>query len=88
MSVIYLKHELHGTKVACSEAEAVYDETKGWKRYEVAALLRPSSDTHIAPVQSPPGEELSDLREKYAAKFGSKPHHKKSADTLRRELEA
>ncbi len=33
---IYLKHERHGTKVATSEAEAVYDESHGWTRYDVA----------------------------------------------------
>ena len=31
--VIYLRHPLHGTKVACSETEAVFDETNGWVRY-------------------------------------------------------
>lgn len=82
--VIYLKHELHGTKVACSEAEAVYDESKGWKRYELPSLLRPAPDA--APVIAMPDIEM--LRAQYAAKFGAKPHHKKSVDTLRRELEA
>lgn len=88
MSAIYLKHDVHGRKVACSEAEAVYDETKGWTRYEVASLLRPSSDTHIAPVQPVATDELTGLREKYAVKFGAKPHHKKSVATLKAELEA
>jgi hypothetical protein len=31
---IYLKHERHGTKVATVEAEAVYDESNGWVRYD------------------------------------------------------
>lgn len=33
-------------------------------------------------------DELAELREKYATKFGKAPHHKKSADTLKAELEA
>ena len=31
--VIYLRHFLHGTKVACSEIEAEEDEKNGWVRY-------------------------------------------------------
>lgn len=30
---IYLKHSLHGTKVAISDVEADYDEKQGWVRY-------------------------------------------------------
>jgi len=30
---IYLKHPVHGTKVAISDAEAAYDESNGWVRY-------------------------------------------------------
>ena len=40
MPVIYLKHPIHGNKVAIAEEEARADEKKGWERYEVAALLR------------------------------------------------
>jgi len=35
MAVIYLRHPVHGTKVACIEAEAVYDEKNGWVRFDV-----------------------------------------------------
>lgn len=30
---IYLKHPVHGTKVAIMEAEAEHDEQNGWTRY-------------------------------------------------------
>ena len=33
MSTIYLKHPVHGNKVATMELEAVYDEEHGWSRY-------------------------------------------------------
>lgn len=35
MAVIYLKHPVHGHKVACSDFEADYDESHGWERYTV-----------------------------------------------------
>ena len=35
MAVIYLRHPVRGTKVACMEAEAVYDEKNGWVRFDV-----------------------------------------------------
>ena len=34
MAVIYLKHPVHGAKVATAEAEANYDEMNGWMRYD------------------------------------------------------
>jgi hypothetical protein len=37
MAVIYLQHPEHGTKVAISDAEAIYDEDFGWMRYNPAA---------------------------------------------------
>ena len=40
--VIYLRHSLHGTKVAIAEAEADADEKNGWERYDAGALLTPS----------------------------------------------
>lgn len=35
MPIIYLKHPIHGTKVATMDAEAEYDEANGWERYEL-----------------------------------------------------
>lgn len=83
MAVIYLRHEVHGTKVAIAEEEAQADEKKGWKRYQLAAILKPSSDKK--PEET---EELTRLRADYEAKFGKAPHHKKSIETLKAELEA
>jgi hypothetical protein len=39
--VIYLRHPVHGTKVACAEAEAVYDEKNGWVRFDVDVVDEP-----------------------------------------------
>lgn len=33
MAVIYLKHDIHGAKVATMEEEAIADEKNGWVRY-------------------------------------------------------
>lgn len=35
--IIYLKHPVHGTKVAVAEEEAVADERNGWERFDPAA---------------------------------------------------
>jgi hypothetical protein len=41
MPIIYLKHPIHGTKVATMDAEAEYDEANGWERYELDTQLEP-----------------------------------------------
>lgn len=35
MPVIYMRHSIHGTKVAFSEQEAQYDENHGWSRFDI-----------------------------------------------------
>jgi hypothetical protein len=39
--VIYLRHPVHGTKVACAESEAAYDEKNGWVRYDLDDIEPP-----------------------------------------------
>ena len=34
MAVIYLKHDVHGTKVACTDREASMDKEHGWFEYD------------------------------------------------------
>jgi hypothetical protein len=43
MPVIYMKHPIHGAKIATMEMEAVYDERNGWERYD-------PSDVAVEPV--------------------------------------
>lgn len=38
MPNIYLKHPVHGAKVATLDAEAEYDEKNGWERYDPTAI--------------------------------------------------
>ena len=41
MPTIYLRHPVHGTKVACAESEAAYDEKNGWVRYDLDDVEQP-----------------------------------------------
>lgn len=47
---IYLKHPIHGSKVATLELEAEEDEKNGWVRYTL--------DTPLAPAEVVPTNEL------------------------------
>ena len=47
---IYLRHAVHGTKVANMEMEAEFDEQNGWERY--------NPDTPSAPEAAAPANEL------------------------------
>lgn len=51
---IYLKHDVHGTKVANMDLEAEYDEQNGWERY--------NPDTPSAPEVAAPVNELEPKR--------------------------
>jgi hypothetical protein len=46
---IYLKHFLHGSKVAISDMEAEADEKNGWTRYNPDT---PSDSEEAAPVNT------------------------------------
>jgi len=37
MAVIYLRHPVHGTKVASMDSEAAYDKLHGWEVFDPAA---------------------------------------------------
>ena len=47
---IYLRHAVHGTKVATMAMEAEFDEQNGWERY--------NPDTPSAPEAAAPANEL------------------------------
>ena len=49
MAVIYLTHPVHGAKVATMEAEAIYDETHGWMRYDPDAVAIAPPVNELAP---------------------------------------
>jgi len=51
---IYLRHDVHGTKVANMDLEAEFDEQNGWERY--------NPDTPSAPEAAAPVNELEPKR--------------------------
>ena len=63
MPNIYLKHPIHGAKVATMEMEAEYDEQNGWVRYnpdktepepEIPAFLQEPVNELTAPRKGRP----------------------------------
>lgn len=67
--VIYLRHPIHGTKVAIAENEAAADEANGWVRENVGALLTPEVPK-LAPVEVPaePPRQVASERPKLTLK--------------------
>lgn len=53
MPLIYLRHPVHGTKVAIMEQEAKYDQQNGWVRYTHDT---PSVSEKIETVEEPTEE--------------------------------
>jgi len=47
MPVIYMRHPVHGAKVATLEMEAEYDERSGWERYIPSADSEPSAPPSV-----------------------------------------
>ena len=45
MATIYLRHFLHGEKVAVSELEAKMDREAGWEDFDPPTTTEPTSET-------------------------------------------
>ena len=56
--VIYLRHPIHGNKVAIADAEADADEKNGWERYELGTLL--TTVNELAKPRGRPRKEFSE----------------------------
>lgn len=82
--VIYLRHPVHGMKVAVSDQEALMDEKNGWTRFDVKSLVVEQPGV-VRLVTNPEREELVS---QYVEKFGRKPHWKLSTENIRKELNA
>lgn len=54
---IYLSHPVHGTKVACSDMEAEFDEQNGWERYNVDTPVLAAEVVEVV-VEEPVAIEL------------------------------
>lgn len=55
MAIIYLRHSVHGSKIASMELEAVADEANGWKRYDPNEAVAPA----VQPVAAPQAEPVA-----------------------------
>ena len=51
MSVIYMKHEVHGAKVATMELEAIADEANGWVRYTLDTPVKEVAPVNVLEVK-------------------------------------
>ena len=58
MAVIYLKHPVHGHKVACSDIEADHDENHGWERYTVDTPIIQKFVVEETEVEAAPANTL------------------------------
>ena len=55
MAVIYLRHPIHGAKVACSDLEAQHDMNLGWEVFDPTAPAEPEP---VEPEPAPPVNEM------------------------------
>lgn len=55
MPIIYLKHPVHGHKVAIMDEEAEFDEHNGWERYNVDT---PAPKAEVVAVAEEPVAEM------------------------------
>lgn len=53
MAVIYLRHPVHGAKVACSDMEAQYDMAHGWEIFDPTEPAEPEP-APVEPVNEQP----------------------------------
>ena len=80
MAVIYLKHEIHGAKVACSEQEAIYDEGHGWTRFDVASPApAPPVEIYVPPVPPSPTYEVTPFNGMQPSNAMPKPRRRRRA---------
>ena len=45
---IYLRHPVHGNKIATMDAEAIYDEENGWTRYTPGEQPTPQANELVS----------------------------------------
>ncbi len=60
--VIYLKHPVHGTKVAIGQEEAAHDRLKGWEDYDPVSEMK-----NVTAVELPSDAEEGPLEATFVA---------------------
>lgn len=59
---IYLKHFLHGSKIAIAEQEAIADEENGWVRYNPEEPPEPTAEVKPEVKRGRPRKVVSELQ--------------------------
>ena len=62
MAVIYLRHPVHGTKVACMDLEAAYDEENGWERFDPSEVTEEPENAIVRRRGRPRAVENDDIQ--------------------------
>ena len=57
MAVIYLRHPIHGAKVATLDMEADFDERNGWERYTPGTPSEPAAEPML--LEAAPENQLA-----------------------------
>ena len=78
MMQIYLIHKRHGRKIASMDKEAEADKKNGWLEVTEAEFYG-KTKAKIA------GQD-AELVSQYETKFGKKPHHKMTNDSIQKAL--
>ena len=61
MAVIYMRHAVHGAKVAISEHEANYDEMHGWERYDPSTPAEAADVDDADKADTKPVEAVNEM---------------------------
>lgn len=62
MAVIYLRHPVHGAKVACSDMEAEHDMSQGWEPFDPSQPQPPVNAVEHATESVEPVNLLAEPR--------------------------
>lgn len=73
---IYQMHEYHGRHIAYTPQEQRHNEQNGWKTVTEEEFYEEIRGKQV----------LDELTGQYIDKFGKAPHHKMTADTIRKAL--
>ena len=60
MAEIYLRHDVHGVKIATLELEAEADEENGWERFDPDEVPKPVGNAIFQRRRGRPRQDLDD----------------------------
>lgn len=78
MVQVFLKHPVHGKKIASLRAEAENDKKNGW--------VEVTNGEFYGKQEEKEEKTHGDIVSRYVEKFGKKPHHKMKPETIEAAL--